>query len=234
MTDEISADPLLIISDLSVSYERWGQRVRALDSVNLSISRSDWVMLIGHNGSGKSTLLRVAAEQIYPDTGRVTWLDEGAEKRKRPAPFLVEQNPMASTSPTLTIFENLYASDNTGAREPKKTLRCKYQEMLKSLGLADRMDTLVRYLSGGERQLLSLLIASLSPRPLLLLDEPLAALDPDKAKLCLEVISRLHQDGRAIVQVSHDHDMANSHGNRTITMQSGRIIGEVRREGVQC
>jgi ABC-type nitrate/sulfonate/bicarbonate transport system ATPase subunit len=95
--------------------------------------------------------------------------------------------------------------------------------MLASVGLADRKHQLARYLSGGERQLLGFLIAQIRSSEVLLLDEPLAALDPAKEQLCLQLIAEIWKAGRTIVQVTHDHAIATSLGNRVIEMADGKV-----------
>jgi putative ABC transport system ATP-binding protein len=140
--------------------------------------------------------------------------------------FHVHQDPLMGTAPKLTLFENLMVADHQAQAEgtSRRELAEKYHELLRPIGLADRMKQLARYLSGGERQLIALLIARLRPSSLMLLDEPLAALDPEKAELCLDLIRTLHREGRTIVQVTHDPSLALSGGDRTVALRDGRIV----------
>ncbi|MFC1552628.1 ATP-binding cassette domain-containing protein [Candidatus Latescibacterota bacterium] len=216
--------------NLTVTFSRWGQTVTALDHVNLSIPTGQWVMLVGHNGSGKSTLLKAISNRLNIDTGIIK-IDGKQLHKLRVAliaekVFHVHQDPLLGTAPKLTLFENLMVADYQAQQEgtPRKLLYDKYSDLLQPLGLKDRMKQLARYFSGGERQLIALLIARLRPSSLMLLDEPLAALDPAKADICLELIRSLHQDGRSIIQVTHDPTLALSKGNRTVVLQNGKIV----------
>lgn len=216
------------IEGLSVEFQRWGETVAAITDLNLTVHEGDWVMLIGHNGSGKSTLLRVLAGQIAPTRGTVCFKGRafgGIDSMQPACPpaFLVEQNPLASASAKLTLLENLNVADEDSAKLPRRERTRKYEEMLASVGLARQMNQLARYLSGGERQLLSLLIAQLRPSPVLLLDEPLAALDPTKEQLCMELIAGLNRAGRTVIHVTHDHELAFSIGSRVIELERGYL-----------
>ncbi len=216
------------IEGLCIEFQRWGETVAAIADLNLTIHQGEWVMLIGHNGSGKSTLLRVLAGQLAPTRGTVCFKGRALDgidcmQTACPTAFLVEQNPLASASAKLTLLENLQVADEDSTKLPRKERTNKYEEMLASVGLARQMNQLARYLSGGERQLLSLLIAQLRPSPVLLLDEPLAALDPTKEQLCMELIAGLNRAGRTVIHVTHDHELAFSIGSRVIELERGYL-----------
>lgn len=222
--------PLLEIRELTVTFSRWGQSVPALDRVNLSIPKGQWVMLVGHNGSGKSTLQRVISGRQTPTHGQVIIDGKqadtlGSSEIARHV-FHVHQDPLMGTAPKLTLFENLLVADQQARINgiPRRELINKYRDLLQPLGLANRMKQLARYLSGGERQLIALLIARLRNASLLLLDEPLAALDPAKAEACMNLISTLHLGGATILQVTHDPSLAASAGNRTLALRDGRLV----------
>jgi len=218
------------IRDLTVTFSRWGQTVTALDNVNLTILSGQWVMLVGHNGSGKSTLLKAISGRLTPNGGQITLGGKQVTKMSSSEiaehVFHVHQDPLMGTAPKLTLFENLMVADHKAQVEgtSRRELAHKYRELLQPLGLADRMKQLARYLSGGERQLIALLIARLRPASLLLLDEPLAALDPAKAQTCIELITELHNQGKTVVQVTHDPRLAASGGNRSIVMSHGKLV----------
>lgn len=218
------------IKDLVVTFSKWGQNVNALDGINLEILKGQWVMVVGHNGSGKSTLLKAISGQERLKQGHVFVDNKSVAEMKSSEIaskiFRVHQDPLLGTAPKLTLFENLMVADYEAQAEGLKRtdLKYKYEILLKPLGLAGRLKQLLCYFSGGERQLISLLITMLRPSSLLLLDEPLAALDPVKSKLCLEVISQLHKKGNTIIQVTHDPDFAVFGGNRSIVLSHGKII----------
>lgn len=220
--------PLVKIDDLTVTFSRWGQKVRALDKVSLSVPPGQWVMLVGHNGSGKSTMLKAICGRVRLESGSVTV--EGDPVQQLSASqvasrmFHVHQDPLLGTAAKLTLYENLLMADDDGAHMSRKALQDKYKRLLRSLGLAERLKQLARHLSGGERQLLALLIAQLRPSSLMLLDEPLAALDPTKAEQSFQLVEALHKSGRTIIHVTHDPSMAISKGDRTVALRDGAII----------
>ena len=219
----------LDIKNLIVTFSRWGQAVTALDQVSLSIPKGQWVMLVGHNGSGKSTLLKAISGRLNPNSGSVTIAGKLVSKMSASEiaeqVFHVHQDPLMGTAPKLTLFENLMVADHQAQIEKisKRALASRYYDLLQPLGLADRMKQLARYLSGGERQLIALLIARLRPATLLLLDEPLAALDPIKVEACMDIITNHHSEGSTILQVTHDPSLAVSRGNRTLVLRDGRF-----------
>ena len=224
--------PIVEIRELSKTFSRWGQTHTALDHINLTISKGQWVMLIGHNGSGKSTLLNVISGRQISNGGQI--VIAGKQTSKMSASeisekvFHVCQDPLLGTAPKLTLFENLLIADYKALidGDSKRGLIQKYLTLLQPLGLANRMKQLARDLSGGERQLIALLIAGLRPSSVVLLDEPLAALDPGKAQLCLQQIKILNDTGRTIIQVTHDPNLASSCGDRTIVLQKGAIVSD--------
>lgn len=225
--------------DLTVSFSRWGQEVRALDRVALSVPAGQWIMLVGHNGSGKSTLLKAVSARIKPDSGEIKIWGERIEKFPGSLLsehlFYVHQDPLLGTAPKLTVYENLLIADHQAMVEqtPRSELARKYKDLLRPIGLADRLKQLARYLSGGERQLVALLIARLRPSSIMLLDEPLAALDPAKTELCVDLIRRLHQDQKTIIQVTHDPLLAVTCGDRTIALRDGHLAYDRTKEDRQ-
>lgn len=218
----------VVVESLRLGYERWGQSVNALDGVSLVVPRGQWLILVGHNGSGKSSLFRVLCGRATPDSGQARI--NGKEARAMnpnelaEAVFLIHQDPLLGTAPDLTVFENLAVADPCAESESKRSLQNKYTELLKPLALDERMKQPAQTLSGGERQLLALLIARLRPASLILLDEPLAALDPGKAERCLAEIADLRKAGKTIIQVTHDPELAGTLGDRTVVMRTGKIV----------
>ncbi|MHA6525589.1 ABC transporter ATP-binding protein [Tessaracoccus sp. G1721] len=211
----------------------------ALDNLTLTLHEGDFVTVIGSNGAGKSTMLNVVAGRYLPESGRVLIDDREVTKmpEHRRARWVarVFQDPMAGTSPHLTIEENLSIAFERGKRrglgmavtKPKRAL---YREALTTLelGLEDRLQMRVGMLSGGQRQALSLLMATYAQPSILLLDEHTAALDPSRA----ELITRLTGEAVArhrltTLMVTHNMHQAIELGNRLIMMHEGRVVLEV-------
>ena len=218
-----TAPPAVRVTGLSHSYERWGHRVAALRGVELSVPDGQWLQLVGPNGSGKSTLLRLLAGQLEPQAGDIAvhGSSTGALSRRHLARhlFWVPQDPAKGTAAGLTVAEHLALADGLGHQSDKEL--CGLMESF-ALDVAPRQP--VTGLSGGQRRLLSLLIAMLRPGSTILLDEPLAALDPKRSALCIEALERLREAGKTLVCVSHDAEFAFLHGDRTVGLSEGRVV----------
>ena len=217
----------------------------ALDGVSLTLKDGDFVSVIGGNGAGKSTLLNAVAGTWLVDSGTISI--DGVNVTRLPehkrAQFIgrVFQDPMMGTAATMQIEENLALALRRGKR---RTLRAgitaaerdQYRELLKilGLGLEDRLTTKVGLLSGGQRQALTLLMATLKKPKLLLLDEHTAALDPKTAAKVLETTERIIQrDHLTTLMITHNMRDAIAHGNRLIMMYDGRIVVDVSGEEKQ-
>jgi putative ABC transport system ATP-binding protein len=232
MKAESSPPPLIRVHNLVVSFSRWGQMVTAVNKVSFEVTAGEWLLLAGHNGAGKSTLLKAIAGELTPTRGNIT-INERRPSDLSPRDlastvFAIRQDPLLGSAPLLTIFENLLVADPRIARigEPRTELLRRYGALLEPLGLADRMRQPVKLLSGGERQLLAMAIATLRPAPAILLDEPLAALDTRKAELCLEQIARMHGQGKTIIQVAHDLRVLRDLADRMITLKDGTLAND--------
>jgi len=214
----------------------------ALEGVNLTLEEGDFVTLIGGNGAGKSTLLNVIAG-VYPvDQGTI--IIDGIDVTKLPehkrASFLgrVFQDPMMGTASNMGIEENLALAYRRGLKRTlrwgiKNKERELYKELLKTLdlGLEDRLTTKVGLLSGGQRQALTLLMATLKKPKLLLLDEHTAALDPKTAQKVLEQTDKLiAENNLTTLMIAHNMKDAIKHGNRLIMMHDGKIILDIKGE----
>ncbi|MGD6874080.1 ABC transporter ATP-binding protein [Sutcliffiella horikoshii] len=214
----------------------------ALDTINLSLKKGDFVTIIGSNGAGKSTLMNMISGVLTPDTGKVeidgrdvTYM---AEHRRAKYIGRVFQDPMAGTAPTMTIEENLamaYSRNKNrtlkmGVTKKRKTY---FKEVLETLhlGLENRLSAKVGLLSGGERQALSLLMATFTEPDILLLDEHTAALDPSRAELITNITKEIVADKElTTLMVTHNMQQALDLGNRLIMMDKGQIILEVGEE----
>ena len=211
----------------------------ALAGVDLRLNDGDFVTVIGGNGAGKSTLLNAVAGTFPIDRGQI--LIDGKDITRLPeharARFLgrVFQDPMMGTAPTMQIVENLALAARRGKRRSlrwgiSKGEQEKYRVLLADLGLGleDRMTTRVGLLSGGQRQALTLLMATLVRPRLLLLDEHTAALDPKTAANVLSLTDRLvSEQGLTALMITHNMRDALAHGNRLIMMDGGRVVLDV-------
>ena len=214
----------------------------ALDGLDLHIKEGDFVTVIGGNGAGKSTLQNAIAGVWKPDFGTI--VIDGVDVTNMPehkrAAFLgrVFQDPMKGTAPDMEIQENLSIASKRGikrrfVRGVKKADKENFREMLKilDLGLEDRLSTKVGLLSGGQRQALTLLMASMNKPKLLLLDEHTAALDPKTAAKVLEITDKIVTENHlTTLMITHNMRDAIVHGNRLIMMHEGRIVVDVEGE----
>ena len=214
----------------------------ALRGLNLKLNDGDFVTVIGGNGAGKSTMLNAIAGVFDIDGGSIVIDGEDITRRSehKRAAFIgrVFQDPMMGTAPTMTIEENLALAARRGSRRTlawgiRKAERSEFRDRLASLGLGleDRMTTRAGLLSGGQRQALTLLMASLVKPKLLLLDEHTAALDPATAARVLELSDEIVSEHRlTTLMVTHNMRDAIEHGNRLIMMNEGRIVLDIAGE----
>lgn len=215
---------------------------QALRGISLTLEDGDFVTVIGGNGAGKSTMLNAVAGVWPVDSGQI--LIDGVDvthlsEHKRAA-YLgrVFQDPMTGTAATMGIEENLALAKRRGKPRTlrqgiNKKEREEYRELLKilGLGLEDRMTSKVGLLSGGQRQALTLLMATLKKPKLLLLDEHTAALDPKTAAKVLETTEMIvNRDHLTTLMITHNMKDAIIHGNRLIMMMDGKIILDIRGE----
>ena len=215
---------------------------QALRGVSLTLNDGDFCTVIGGNGAGKSTMLNAVAGTFPVDAGTISigGTDVTHLPEFRRAKFIgrVFQDPMMGTAPTMQIIENLALAARRGqSRGLKwgitKAEKEQYQELLHGLdlGLEDRLTSKVGLLSGGQRQALTLLMASLQKPKLLLLDEHTAALDPKTAAKVLELSDRIVEENHlTTMMVTHNMKDAIAHGNRLIMMYDGRIVIDVSGE----
>ena len=212
---------------------------RALDGLSLHLKPGDFVTVIGGNGAGKSTMLNAVAGVWPVDSGRIILdgVDVTAMPEYRRAQYIgrVFQDPMMGTAANMQIEENLALAARRGKKRTlrwgvTKAEREEYHEKLKSfgLGLEDRMTAKVGLLSGGQRQALTLLMASLQKPKLLLLDEHTAALDPATAEKVLDLTRRVVAESHiTCLMVTHNMHQALELGNRTLMMADGHIVLDV-------
>ena len=217
----------------------------ALDGLNLHLKDGDFVTVIGGNGAGKSTLQNAIAGVWKPDFGtiEIDGVDVTNMPEHKRAAFLgrVFQDPMKGTAPDMEIVENLAIAARRGTKRKlipgvRQAEREEYRKLLATLdlGLEDRLTTKVGLLSGGQRQAVTLLMASLKRPKLLLLDEHTAALDPKTAAKVLEITDRIVNENKlTTLMITHNMKDAIAHGNRLIMMHEGRVVVDVEGEEKQ-
>lgn len=234
---------MLTINDVRKTFfaDTVNERV-ALDGVSLTVEPGDFVTVIGSNGAGKSTMLNTVSGTIIPDTGSIEVSGEQVTKlgEHRKARWIsrVFQDPMKGSSPNLTIEQNMAIASRRGksrglsmgvTRSRKQQFRDELATL--ELGLENRLGAKVGLLSGGQRQALSLLMATFSSPEILLLDEHTAALDPQRAKHVTELTERMVAEQHlTTIMVTHNMEQALRLGNRLIMMHEGKILFELNEE----
>ena len=234
---------MLELDNIRVSFNKGTVDERiALDGLSLTVGDGDFVTVIGGNGAGKSTLLNVISGFLRPDSGRV--LVDGTDVTPMPeyrrAAYLgrVWQDPLTGTAPDMTIEENLALAMRRGQRHTLKPgLRRAEREEFRArlstlgLGLEDRLGAKVGTLSGGQRQAVTLIMATLRRPKLLLLDEHTAALDPKTAQNVMTLTDRIVTDASlTTLMITHNMKDAIRYGNRLIMLDGGRIALDISGE----
>lgn len=214
----------------------------ALDSISFHLNKGEFVTIIGSNGAGKSTFLNAIAGNFQIDSGSIliNSKDVTALPQHKRAAFIsrVYQDPMSGTAASMTIEENLVMALRRGEKRRlrlaiKDKDRLFFQNELTKLGLGleNRLTTKVNLLSGGQRQALTLLMATFKEPELLLLDEHTAALDPKTAEKVIQLTCEVTKETNlTTMMITHNLDQALKVGNRTIMMHEGRIILDIRGE----
>lgn len=216
---------------------------RGISDLSLKVNDGDFITIIGPNGSGKSTLFNLIAGSLISDSGDI-FLDgvnitlQKPSVRSRSIGRLF-QDPLAGNAPEMTVAENLALAAKSGGwlKTISRTDRQFFREKLSilNMGLEDCLDQPVGLLSGGQRQALSLMMATINPPKLLLLDEHTAALDPSSGEKVLQITEKIVSENHlSCLMITHDMADALRMGNRTIMLEKGRIImdlsGPQRRE----
>ena len=217
-------------------------QVRALDNIDLDVAADDYITVIGSNGAGKTTLLNIIAGVYPPESGEIILNGRNITKLSeyRCAEFVgrVYQDPHVGTAAKMTIEENMAMALLRGKPRGLRVATNKQRRELfraaltpLGLGLENRLNTLVGTLSGGQRQALALVMATLSNPAILLLDEHIATLDPRTAQIVLDLTDMIVKRERmTAIMVTHNMEMALRHGNRLIMMHKGRIVVDMNEE----
>lgn len=216
--------------------------VFALNSINLSIKEGEFVSVIGSNGAGKSTLLNCIAGGFFPDSGKISISGKDVtgwpEHRRAALISRVFQNPLLGTCPSATIEQNMALASLRGKRRGlakgvKNRDREKFRSELKQLGLGleNRLLDKVGLLSGGQRQALTMLMATMIRPDVLLLDEHIAALDPKTANQILQLTQEIVASQKlTTLMITHNMKHAISFGDRLIMLHQGRILLDLEKE----
>jgi putative ABC transport system ATP-binding protein len=234
---------VIVLEDI-IKYFHKGSvnEVFALDSINLRIKAGDFVSVIGSNGAGKSTLLNCIAGGFFPDSGTIRIGDKdvtGWPEHKRASHISrVFQNPLLGTCPSATLEQNMALAGLRGKRRGlrkgvKKKDRERFKEELVPLGLGleDRLLDKVGLLSGGQRQALTMLMATMIKPEVLLLDEHIAALDPKTASQILNLTQEIvASQNLTTLMITHNMKHAISFGNRLLMLHQGRILLDLQGE----
>jgi putative tryptophan/tyrosine transport system ATP-binding protein len=234
---------MLKANDLEVTFHAGTpMENHALRGLNLTIPSGEFVTVIGSNGAGKSTLLNALSGDLLVDSGSIVIDDVNVTRRsawqRSELISRVFQDPMAGTCEALTIEENLALAWRRGERRGlrlalNRSLQDIFREKLGilGLGLENRLQDRMGLLSGGQRQAVSLLMASLRPSRILLLDEHTAALDPKTAAFVLELTRKIVAEGRlTTMMVTHSMRQALRYGTRTVMLHEGRVVLDVSGE----
>mgnify|MGYP004463242119 FL=1 len=206
---------------------------KALDDLSLNVNNGDFISIIGANGAGKSTLFNAIAGTFITDSGKIeldgTDISLMPEHKRAKNIGRLFQDPMKGSAPGMTVEENLALAAGHGgwlsrvSKKDKKAFR--ERVALLGMGLEDRMSQPVGLLSGGQRQALTLMMATFTPPKLLLLDEHTAALDPGTAEKVLELTQKIvSENNLTCLMITHNMQSALELGNRTIMMNNGQII----------
>lgn len=221
-------------------------QVLALDRLDLQVAKGDFITIIGSNGAGKSTLLNCLAGTHQPDGGRLRLnsadITHWPEHRRAKMMSRVFQDPLMGTCAALTIEQNLALAMRRGARRGlgigvKRSDRRRFRESLQRLGLGleERLSDRVGLLSGGQRQALTMLMATMIPPDVLLLDEHTAALDPKTARQILNLTSSMIADQHlTTLMVTHNMRHALQYGNRLVMLHRGKIILDIAEKEKQA
>jgi putative tryptophan/tyrosine transport system ATP-binding protein len=216
-----------------------GNKLHALDQVNLTFSEGSFNVIVGGNGSGKSTLLNLIGGSLGCDEGTILWRGRPVHKKKdfQRASFIgrIFQDPSAGTAPDLSLLENFRLA---ALRSKKKSLKVaigkKFRRLVKrqlevlGLGLENQLDKPAGQLSGGQRQAMTLIMATVDPPDILLMDEPTAALDPKSAKLVMALADSIIRENKLLaLLVTHQMKEAVDYGDRLIQFHKGRVVRDL-------
>ncbi|MDY2777723.1 MAG: cell division ATP-binding protein FtsE [Collinsella sp.] len=234
MAREAGVEPVILCEHLTKVYPAQPNKP-ALDDVNIEIYPGEFVFLVGHSGSGKTTLLNTLLRNVKPTSGRVLVAGQDLMRIKnRRVPFLRRQIGAVFQDykllPNKTAYENVaFALQCIG--KPRGVVRAQVPEVLRLVGLAEKMDMLPDQLSGGEQQRVSVARAMVNRPPLLVCDEPTGNLDPAISLGIMKLLERINRTGTTVIVATHDREMVDSMHRRVIALEGGRVIRDQERGG---
>ena len=234
---------MLSIKNLSKTFNKSTPYEKKLyDNLNLEINKGDFITVIGSNGAGKSTLFKLVSNHLESDNGSIIFGDDDTTKnfefQTARRISSVVQDPKLGTVGGMTVFENLAMSEikgkNASLKSCLKSNRLDYYKKLLAefnLGLEDKMDIKTNLLSGGQRQVLSLIMATISIPELLLLDEHTAALDPKTSEKVMEITEKVVTENKlTCMMITHKLEDAIKFGNRLIMIHEGKVLFDISGE----
>lgn len=205
----------------------------ALDNVSLQIYPGEFVFLVGHSGSGKSTLVRLIIRELRPSSGTITIADEDlGSMRNWRVPYLRRNIGCVFQDfkllPNKTVYENVaFALEVIGKN--RSVIRTQVPEVLRLVGLQDKLDKLPDQLSGGEQQRVSIARAIVNRPPLLVCDEPTGNLDPQTSRGIMDLLERINRTGTTVLVATHDREMVDNMRRRVIALERGHLKRDQQR-----
>jgi len=223
---------MIVFENVTKLYD---EKVVGLMDCTFHIPKGEFVFLVGPSGSGKSTLIKLVLRELVPTNGRVVVAGRNLATLRRSRVPLLRRNIGCvfqdfKLLPSKTVYENVaYALEVVG--ENNKNIRKKVPEILKLVGLYEKMNSLPSEISGGEEQRVSIARAFVNHPPLLLADEPTGNLDPDTSIDIMQLLERINRTGTTVVVATHDREMVNRMRKRVFALDGGRLIRDERRGG---
>ena len=225
-------NPVISFDRVSKVYPAQPNRP-ALDNVSLQIYPGEFVFLVGHSGSGKSTLVRLIIRELRPSSGTITIANEDlGSMRNWRVPYLRRNIGCVFQDfkllPNKTVFENVaFALEVIGKK--RNVVRTQVPEVLRLVGLQDKLDKLPDQLSGGEAQRVSIARAIVNRPPLLVCDEPTGNLDPQTSRGIMDLLERINRTGTTVLVATHDREMVDNMRRRVIALERGHLTRDQQR-----
>jgi len=227
-------EPILETQDLKRHYQMGGSTVRALDGVSMTVAPGEFLGLLGTSGSGKSTLLNLIAGLDRPTEGRLRIFGQDLAQMSSPELSAHRRKNIGIIFQSFNLISTMTATENVAlsmmfAEVPRAKREADAQALLESVGLGGRQRHRPRELSGGEQQRVAIARALANQPQMLLADEPTGNLDSRTSREIMALIKTLNErDGKTVIMVTHDANLADQYAHRTLTMLDGAIISEKR------